>query len=120
MKLAAAQGLDADLRSQNESVLAAAELARKKQTSIVAMMSSMREGQAEDTTPLHVESKRLKLDNRVESSDALLLKALGGGRLPPKNGVGPPPPPLGPPPPPPPPSALAIWKGWSLVFPPCP
>ncbi len=113
MKLAAAQGLDADLRSQNESVLAAAELARKKQASIVAMMSSMREGPSEDTTPLHVEAKRLKLDNRVESSDALLLKALGGGRMTPKSvGV--------PPPPPPPPSALAIWKGWFLVFPPCP
>ena len=112
-KLVAAQGLDADLRSQNESVLAAAESARKKQASIVAMVSSLREGHAEDSTFLHTESKRLKLDDRAESSDSLILKALGGGRLPAKTVVGPPPPP-------PPPSVFAVLKGWSLVFLLCP
>ena len=93
-RLAEAQGLEAELKSQNDSAVAGAESARKKQASIVKMMSSMREGIADDAAFLHSETKKVKLDGRVElGGDSMLVRALAGGRQYPGLNGGPPPPP---------------------------
>lgn len=112
-KIALAQSAEADLKSQNESAVAAADLARRKQTSISALMSSLREGFVTEEQPLQSASKKSKFDDRMETEDTMLARALAGGRTTKTVVVVPPPPP------PPPPKDTGFSKGGSFLFFPC-
>ena len=86
-KLAAAERVNSELILQDDFALAALDTARKKQASFASLKASTRDVAFADTTNRSPspagDPKKLRLEDRLDSSDALLAKALAGGRMPP-------------------------------------
>ena len=95
LKLVAAERVTSELLVQDDCALATLDTARKKQASFASLKASTRDlpfvaDSAKRSPSPAGDPKRFRLEDRLDSADALLAKALAGGRM------------LPPPPPPPP------------------